>query len=193
MALRTGHGNGAGEPRIEVLPPDELPAGVPASARPPADRDGSGRFVKGDGTTAAAREGARAAHGARQLERLLGLWVAPEDHPAAPYQRLAREWRDAHMAELAASVGGGRIGPGPASLVSTAAMQMAASRWLMDKAMQKGNPKAMLLASRLGDASRQNVLGAHELAAREAKARAGLGDEELAALVASAAKPRGAT
>jgi hypothetical protein len=30
MALRTGHGKGAGAPRIEVLPVDELPAGVSA-------------------------------------------------------------------------------------------------------------------------------------------------------------------
>jgi hypothetical protein len=25
MALRSGHGNGAGSPHVEVLPPDELP------------------------------------------------------------------------------------------------------------------------------------------------------------------------
>jgi hypothetical protein len=33
MALRNGHGTGAGVPRIEVLPPDELPQPVPAPAR----------------------------------------------------------------------------------------------------------------------------------------------------------------
>ena len=30
MALRAGHGAGGGQPRIEVLPPDELPAPVPS-------------------------------------------------------------------------------------------------------------------------------------------------------------------
>jgi hypothetical protein len=33
MALRAGHGNGAGSPRVEVLPADELPVGTPESAR----------------------------------------------------------------------------------------------------------------------------------------------------------------
>jgi integrase len=33
MAWREGHGTGAGSPRIEVLPANELPAGVPANAK----------------------------------------------------------------------------------------------------------------------------------------------------------------
>ena len=36
MALRNGHGNGAGVPRVEVLPADEQPRGIPAPAGPPA-------------------------------------------------------------------------------------------------------------------------------------------------------------
>jgi len=68
-------------------------------------------------------------------------------------------------------VGGGRIGPGPASVVSSAAMQMAASRWLYDLGAQLGDAKALLDASRLADASRANILSAHELAAKEAEAR----------------------
>ena len=35
MALRSGRGNGAGVPRIEVLPVDELPAPVSAATTPP--------------------------------------------------------------------------------------------------------------------------------------------------------------
>ena len=35
----------------------------------------------------------------------------------------------------------------------------------------EGDPKMLLEASRLGDASRQNLLAAHELVAREAQAR----------------------
>jgi hypothetical protein len=35
MALRSGHGNGAGVPRVEVVPADELPGvGVPMRKRP---------------------------------------------------------------------------------------------------------------------------------------------------------------
>lgn len=75
------------------------------------------------------------------------------------------------MAQLAATVGGGRIGPGPASVVASAALQMAGSRWLYDLGAQSGDAKALLDASRLSDASRANLLCAHELAAKEAEAR----------------------
>jgi hypothetical protein len=171
MAMRNGHGHGAGVPRIEVLPADELPAGVPGKPRPAANRNGAGEFVPGPGTSELARTGAKAAAESRQLAQLLGLWTPPEDHAFAPYARLAREWRDDHMAELAATVGGSRVGPGPASIVSSAAMQLAASRWLSDRGANLGDAKMLLEASRLADASRQNLLAAHELSAREAEAR----------------------
>jgi hypothetical protein len=160
-----------GKPRPLVPRIDELPDGVPAPARPAPQRDATGRFQVGAGTTELARAGGLAAGEARQLGQLLGLWEAPEGHPYAPYARLAREWRDQHIATLAASVGGGRIGPGPASVVSSAALQLAASRWLYDLGTQSGDAKALLDASRLADASRANVLSAHELAASEAKGR----------------------
>ncbi len=171
MALRTGHGTGAGQPRVEVLPADELPAGVPAPARPAPARDGAGRFRPGPGTSEIARSGALAARQSRELERLLGLWAPPAEHAYAAYTRLAREWRDEHMATLAATVAGGEVGPGPASIVSTAALQMAASRWLFDRGAELGDARILADASRLGDASRQSLLAAHELAAREAAAR----------------------
>jgi len=171
MALRSGHGHGKGVPRVEVLPVDELPAGVPAPARLVAPRDAAGRLLPGAGTTELARSGGLAAAEARQLGQLLGLWTPPEGHAFAPYARLGREWRDAHMAQLGATVGGGHVGPGPASIVSTAALQLAASRWLSDVGAEAGDAKSLLEASRLADASRQNLLAAHELCAREAQAR----------------------
>lgn len=150
---------------------DELPAGVPAPARPKPQRNAAGHFLASPGTTELARAAGIAAGEAKQLASLLGLWEPPEGHSYTPYARLAREWRDAHMAQLGATVGGGRIGPGPASVVSSAAMQMAASRWLYDLGAQTGDAKALLDASRLADASRANLLSAHELAAKEAEAR----------------------
>jgi hypothetical protein len=39
MALRAGHANGSGVPRVEVLPVDELPAGTLASARSESSQD----------------------------------------------------------------------------------------------------------------------------------------------------------
>ena len=171
MALRTGHGAGAGVPRVEVLPADELPRGRPGPGRPVPNRGPGARFAKGPATTALARAGGLAAAQARQMGRLMGLWVAPTDHPFAPYARLAREWRDGHMRELADTVGGGRVGPGPASIVATAALQLGASRWLADKGALEGDARLLLESSKLADSSRQNLLAAHELCAREAKAR----------------------
>ncbi|MBN1605509.1 MAG: hypothetical protein JW940_02695 [Polyangiaceae bacterium] len=171
MTLRSGHGNGAGVPRIEVLPPDELPAGVPGPARPEAVRDSAGRFVPGAGTKAIARTGGLARASSLQLAQLLGLWTPPEDHPYAPYARMAREWRDGYMAQLAASVGGGQIGAGVAALISSAAIQLGASRWLHDTGARDGDAKALGEASKLADASRQNVLASFELAAKDARSR----------------------
>lgn len=171
MALRSGHGAGKGTPRIEVLPVDELPAGVPAPASLAADRDASGKLIPGPGTSEQARRAALAKHEAATLARLTGLWEAPEGHAFQPYQRLITKWRDAHMAQLAATVGGGEVGPGPASVVSTAALQLGASRYLHDLGAATGDAKMLLDASRLADSSRQSLLAAHELTAKEAQAR----------------------
>ena len=171
MALRAGHGAGRGVPRVEVLPCDELPVGVAAPTGPVAPRDQSGRFLPGPGTRQVAARGGKAAGESKQLARLLGLAEVHEAHEWAPYARLAREWRDDHMATLAATVGGGEVGPGPASIVSSAALQLAASRYLSDKGAAEGDAKMLLDASRLADASRQNLLASHELVAKEAAAR----------------------
>jgi hypothetical protein len=57
-------------------------------------------------------------------------------------------------------------------MVYSAALQLAASRYLSDRAAADGEPALFAQASRLADASRQNLLAAHELCAREAQARA---------------------
>lgn len=171
MGIRTGHGNGKGRPHVEVVPPNELPVGVRAPARPAATRDGSGRFVPSDGTKALAREGGKARAQSAQLGRLLGLDEVDPTHPWAPYATLAREWRDSHMEQLAGTVAGGSVGAGVASIVSTAALQLAASRWLSDKGARESDPRLLLDASRLADSSRQNLIAAHELAAKEAASK----------------------
>lgn len=163
---------------IEVLPADELPDGLPAPAGPPGNRDELGRFSQGAAASEAGRRGAIAKQESQSLKRLMGLKEPPEDHWYRPYYKLSREWRDGHIAELAATVGGGRVGPGPASIVSTAALQLAAARHIFDTAMtapgltEAQRADLILKASRLGDSSRQNILAAHELTVREAEARA---------------------
>jgi hypothetical protein len=181
--LRTGHGNGAGQPRIEVAPADELPAGVPAPpdypewARawppvapppiPPEERNEFGRFVTG--STAAQRRGALAKTARRrELRALEGLGL--RGVPAAalePYLTDASDFARHEVERLAQCVGGGQCGAAPASLVQSAALALAASRYLYST----GDAENFPVASRLADSSRQNLLAAHELCAREAKAR----------------------
>jgi hypothetical protein len=170
MALRSGHGTGAGVPRIEVLPADELPIGKPAPARDPnpADRSEGGRFAPGN--TLASLAG-KANAGKTRLASRLGLATLPSGAAFRPYKAAASSFRRAHCTELARTVGGGVCGPAPSSLVASAALQLAWSRYLSDVAAESGDAELALKASRLAEASRQSLLAAHELAAREAKAR----------------------
>jgi hypothetical protein len=170
MALRKGHGTGAGKPRIETLPVDELPAGVPENARTVSrsDRRERGLFAPGN---AFARAGGKARAGKTRLADRLGLHPLPEGSTFAPYKAGAVSFRRAQCAALAAMVGGGYCGPGPSACVASAALQLAWSRWFSDRAAETGNGDFALQASKLANDSRQNLLAAHELCAREAEAR----------------------
>jgi hypothetical protein len=155
MALRNGHGAGAGQPRVEVLPPSELPAPV---AAPVAVPGGPGERRQ-DGTADPAF--------AKLLGRLGGLAKAAS---FAPYQQLADDFTAQHMVALG-NVAGGEVGPGPSSMVASAALQLGASRWAFDQGARKRNAGLLKLGSQLANDSRQNLLAAYELAVREAKAR----------------------
>lgn len=170
MALRTGHGTGRGVPRVEVLPPDELPVGVPGQAHreTPTDRGTRGTFAHGNRI---AREGGRARAGKTRLASKLGLATLDEGADFKPYKASAVAFRRAQCAELARNVGGGQCGPAPSSLVASAALQLAWSRYLSDLAATTGDPDLALKSAKLADASRQNLLAAHELCAKEAAAR----------------------
>jgi hypothetical protein len=172
MTLRTGHGNGAGVPRIEVMPADELPRGVPSAAphlsRPTHDE--RGKFAKGNEI---ARLGGLARRGKTRLAERMGLSKLPD----------GSAFRRAQCAELAKTVGGGICGPGPSSMIASAALQLAWSRYLGDAAAETGDAEMALRASKLADASRQNLLAAHELCAREAQARPKRDADPLAAFL----------
>ncbi len=164
MTLRMSPKEGRPPVHVEVARADELPAGVPADARveSPADRGELGRFADGN-TLAVAGGRARAGH--TRLARRVALGETFADPRFDPYARAARAFRRAHVATLARSVGGGFCGPGPASIVASAALQLAGSRFAFEVLGD------MALGSRLADSSRQNLLAAHELCAREAAAR----------------------
>lgn len=190
--IRRAHGKAAALGAVavvEVSPPDELPAGVPAPARPAPSRDATGKLKPGAGTSELARKGGRARHESRQLAALLGLWQPPEGHAFAPYARLGREWRDSYMQTVSQTIGGGEVDEGAALILSNAAVQLGASRFLFDQGAKKRNAKMLLDASRLADAARQSVLAAFEIAARSAKARPP-DDGDLTQSMLDAAKPR---
>lgn len=76
----------------------------------------------------------------------------------------AKAYRRAVCGEYARDVGGGFIGPAASSVVATAALQLAMSRLYF----ALGDLRE---ASRMGDASRANLLAAQEMCARSAMAR----------------------
>jgi hypothetical protein len=173
MALRNGHGAGAGVPRIEVLPPDEQPSPVAApvavDAGPPEVRQG-GRFA--DSATArkhGRRGGIEKARKVRLVDSL-GLSTVVAETTFGPYRTAAEEFVSHHLGELAKQAGG-EVGPAPSTMVASAALQLAASRWAFDRAAEKSDPDLFKLGSQLANDSRQNLLAAYEMAVREAKAR----------------------
>lgn len=171
MTLRKGHGTGAKAlVRVETLPVDELPAGVPGDARTecPTDRGTGGRFARGNSLAA---EGGKAKRGKGKLAGGLGLSPVADTNEFRPYRASAATYRRVQCNELAQTVGGGVCGPGPAAIVASAALALAWSRFWSDKAAETGDAELAVRALAAGDKHRQALLTATELCAREAKAR----------------------
>ena len=74
------------------------------------------------------------------------------------------------MGELAKQAGGS-VGPAPSTIVASAGLQLAASRWAFDRGAEQNDASLFKLGSTLANDSRQNLLAAYELATREAAAR----------------------
>ncbi len=166
--IRTAHGNGASAlARVETPPVDELPAGIRSEYGPSerSNRGPNGRFVKGN-------TAGRARRGQTRLSTALQLAKADDPGGMRKYIRAADAWRAAQADELARSVGGGYCGPGPTSILATAALALAASRFLFDQAVAEGgNPEKLTRAAKLGDSHRQALLTATALCAQEAETR----------------------
>jgi hypothetical protein len=182
MALRRAHGTGSKAlVRVETLSADELPAGMPAHAGAVsrAASAESGPFAEGNQRSVM---GGYAKRGRVRFATRLGLSTLPEGNAFAPYRRSAASFRIAQCGELARNVGGGVCGPGPSSIVASAAIAIAWSRFLSDQAAATGNVALAVMALRAADMSRQMLLTAHELCAREAAARPKPAVDPLAAI-----------
>ena len=181
MALRKGHGTGAGVPRIEVMPPDELPD--PVSVAVPAPAPAGPVVRREDGTIAdsatAKALGARGGLAKAQKKKLLqgmGLVELAEDKTFTPYYRAAQAWLD-HQVQTYAQMCGGYLGSGPWGFLGNAAIALAMSRYLADKGFEAGDETITRQALRYMDAFKQQQLAAYELGVREAKMRADLKDQ----------------
>jgi hypothetical protein len=173
MTLRTGHGNGRGQPRIEVLPVDELPAPVAAPLPVPAapvHRRQDGKLADAASAAELGRRGGEAKARRVRLVDSLGLSKLVEQTTFGPYRAAAEEFVSHHRASLAEQAGG-ELGPAPSTMVASAGLQLAASRWAFDQGAAANDASLIKLGSSLANDSRQNLLAAYELAVREAQAR----------------------
>lgn len=166
--LREGHGQGAGRPHIEVLPPDEhVTPNAAETAANLAERRRRGRPFE---------PGNRAAAGRRPKLALLGVTVDATDPRYALALRRAGRYRRRRCSELAAVHG--YVSAGVSSLIASAALALCASRYLYELAAETGDADTLKRASALSNDARQNELAAWELASREAAGRPKTGRPE---------------
>lgn len=95
--------------------------------------------------------------------------LAKADKRYAECLKLADQYRKQRSREF--MVSHGYVSSGVSSMLSTAALSLAASRYLYEKSAESGNLALLIPASKLSTDARQSELAAWELCAREAKAR----------------------
>jgi hypothetical protein len=122
MALRTGHGNGAGSPRIEVLPADEQPKAQAVGADPLSTGRDDRKRVR---TTAAARAMAKLPRRSRFVPRQLAL-----DPRFKPHNHRRLEWQRKRMAELHTAHGGVSHGVAHGGVSHGVGAMLNAAAWL---------------------------------------------------------------
>ena len=157
MTLRTCTTAGRSSVHVEVLPADELPA-ASGSIAVVAERTADGRFAKGNA----------AARSQRVRPGLRGLVGVDQCLPAfQPFARWGARYASHRRRELA-TAHGGTISAGVGAIIESAALAMAASRYLDNTARKTGDAEQFKQAAALGQTARQHELAAWELAAREA-------------------------
>jgi hypothetical protein len=176
MGTRKAHGTAARHGALvvhEAVPFDEL-AQPAATAEPssPVNRRQNGTLADSQSAKELGRRGGQARALYARILRSLGLVELAPDHAFHPYEAAGQEFADAYIASLARMFDG-YCGEGPASIVKTAGLQLAASRFLYDQGKQSGDAKLLGQASSLGNDSRINAGAAYELQSREAVARKG--------------------
>lgn len=163
--FRAAHGRARELGRLVVLespPVDELRPAMTCNAAPP-ERDASGRFLPGNkaGTAQRVKAGKRGAlvHLERQGDAAARAAVA-----------FGRRYSAHRRAELA-RLHGGMLSSGPGSMIESASMLLASSRYWAARASAEGNPDFARLSATLAAGARQAERDAWHLAQLEAQAR----------------------
>lgn len=116
-------------------------------------------------------KGNKASAGRKPKLAKLGINMRPGQDPI--YQaalRAAEQYRRVRIREVLNTHGW--ISVGVKSLIATSALQIAISRWMMEKAVEEGNMDMVKKASQIANDARQNDIAAFELASREGGAKA---------------------
>lgn len=165
MSWRQAHGKAARCGRLTVLesPPfDELPAATPSVAGP-ADRDGAGRFVKGNRLGSAKRFRAGKQGALSKLEK--------QGDPAARTALAFGRRYAAHRRSELARAHGGELSAGVGAMVESAGELLASARYWSARGIADANPDFARLSATLVAGARQAERDAWELASREAATR----------------------
>ena len=182
--LRKAHGTGAAALLVsERRPLDEIPAlNAGDTVAELAERDRRGRpFERGN----------RAAVGRRPaLASAAGIPLDASDPMYRKALGWARRYRRRRVAELSIQHGGA-LSAGVCAMITSSALDMAASRYLSAIAAQTGDPATMAVASRLAQSSRQQELTALDVAQREASTRPKAWVDPLAAFMLPPAERNG--
>ncbi len=178
VALRNGHGNGRGVPRVEVLPCDEQPLAQAAGTDPLSTGRDSAMRVR---TSAAARAMALLPRRSRYLPRDIACAPGFEPHNA---RRL--ELQRKRLAELQAAHG--YVSHGVGAMLNAAAWLYAGGEFAAELGAETGNVEYFKVASNLTSTARQHELAAWELCSREARAKSEEADDWVSEMCP---KPKG--
>lgn len=100
----------------------------------------------------------------------LGLSKLAQETTLGPWLAEGEDFVKFHCSNLARQAGG-ELGPAPSTMIASAGLQLACSRWAIDRGAKENDAGLIKLGSSLANDSRQNLLAAYELAVREAQAR----------------------
>lgn len=114
----------------------------------------------------------------KDVPKMLAEMGVPDVAPFKKFKALATSFLKFHTKRLARDVGGGECGPAPSMMVKFASFQAASAEYLFREAvklLETQDPDSLSKAtdlfqssSKLQNSSRQNLLAAHELCAKEA-------------------------